>query len=301
MLTSPFDDRDGLIWLDGQLIDWRDAKVHVLTHGLHYGSSVFEGNRIYNGEIFKLDAHSERLVNSAVHIKLPLQYTAEQISAACVEATRANNLLDGYVRPIAWRGSESMGLSPKGKDVHFAVACWAWPAYFGDKGKTQGISLKTSLWRRPPPDCMPCQSKTAGVYTVGSLAKGIAEEAGYDDALMLDWRGQVCEASSCNLFMVKDGVIHTPTPDCFLNGITRQTTIALARKRGLTVEERVIMPADLLAADEVFMTGTAVEITPVGKIDETTFAVGPVTQNLMKDYDALVRGGNTAALAANAA
>ncbi len=285
----PYDDRDGVIWLDGQLVDWRAAKIHVLSHALHYASAVFEGERAYEGRIFKLRPHTERLFFSAGQLGFEIPYSRDQIDAACNAVIKANKIVDGYVRPIAWRGPEQMGVAAQQTKIHVAIAAWQWPRYFGDEARTKGIKLTISDWRRPAPDTAPVKAKAAGLYMICTLSKHKAEAKGYHDALMLDYRGQLAEATGANVFLAKDGALHTPTPDCFLDGITRRTVMDLARKRGVTVTERAIMPAELATADEVFLTGTAAEVTPVGEIDQHNYQVGPITRNLMADYDALVR------------
>lgn len=290
MSIIPFHDRDGVIWFDGKMVPWRDANVHVLTHGLHYGSCVFEGERVYNGSVFKLNEHSQRLIKSAELLGFQIPYTLEEINQATLDVVKATGLADAYVRPVAWRGSEMMGVSAQASKIHLAIAVWAWPSYFTPEARMAGITLKTSPWRRPAPDTAPTASKAAGLYMICTLSKHWAEQQGANDALMLDYRGQVAEATGANLFLVIDGVIHTPTPDCFLNGITRQTVMDLARKRGYQVVERAIFPEELKTAQEVFLTGTAAEVTPVGRIDDLTFTPGEVCRTLIADYDALVNG-----------
>ncbi len=288
MSFVPYDDRDGTIWFDGKLVPWREAKLHLLSHALHYASAVFEGERAYGGRVFKLTEHSERLVESARILDMTLPYTAAEIDAATEEVIKANRISDGYVRPIAWRGSEQMGVAAQETTIHVAIAAWEWGAYFGDEA-LRGIRLATAQYRRPAPDTAPVKSKAAGLYMICTLARHQVQAKGYTDALMLDWRGQVAEATGANIFMVFDGALHTPTPDCFLDGITRRTVIALARKRGIEVVERAIMPDELARADEVFLTGTAAEVTPVAEIDGNHFQVGPVTRRMIEDYAALVR------------
>lgn len=285
----PYDDRDGLIWLDGQLVDWRSAKIHVLSHALHYASAVFEGERAYEGRIFKLRPHTDRLFFSAEQLGFEIPYSRDEIDAACNAVIKANKILDGYVRPIAWRGPEQMGVAAQQTKIHVAVAAWQWPRYFGDEARTKGIKLTVSEWRRPAPDTAPVRAKAAGLYMICTLSKHKAEAKGYHDALMCDWRGQLAEATGANVFIAKNGALHTPTADCFLDGITRRTVMDLARKRGISVTERAIMPGELATADEVFLTGTAAEVTPVGEIDQYNYQVGPITRSLMADYDALVR------------
>ncbi len=299
MPSEGFHDRDGLIWYDGEMVDWRDANLHMLTHALHYASSVFEGERVYAGNIFKLREHTERLINSAHIMGFEIPYSAEEIDAACIQSCEANNIVDGYVRPIAWRGSEMMGVSAQEAKIHLAIAVWTWPSYFSPEARNRGISLKTSKWRRPPPESAPVHAKSAGLYMICTMSKHEAEAAGYDDALMLDWRGNVVEGTGANFFMITEGdIINTPPPDCFLNGITRQTVIELAKKRGYEVVERHIRPEELKDALEIFVTGTAAEVTPVGKIDELELTVGEVTKNLRADYEKLVGRSEDAVSAA---
>jgi len=285
-LSLPYDDRDGVIWFDGGLVPWRDAKLHVLSHGLHYASCVFEGIRIYDGRAFKLDDHSERLVASARALGFELPLSVEALSAAIRETMAVQKIENGYIRPVAWRGSEMMGVSAQNNTIHVAIAIWAWGTYFKDR--EQGIRMKLSPWRRPAPETAPVQSKAAGLYMICTLSKHLAEAEGYHDALMLDWRGQVAEATGANLFMVKDGAIHTPPPDCFLDGITRRTVMALARKAQIEVIERPIELDELWQADELFLTGTAAEVTPISEIEGHFFEVGSVTRGLMAEYDAQV-------------
>jgi branched-chain amino acid aminotransferase len=292
MAMLPFDDRDGFIWLNGELVPWREAKVHVLTHALHYGSSVFEGERVYNGRIFKRDAHHQRLHDSAEILGFTIPYSVAEINDAAARVLEANGIKDGYVRPIAWRGSEMMGVSAQHNRINVAVAAWEWPAYFTPEARLQGIRMAFADWRRPAPDTAPVKSKAAGLYMICTLSKHKAEAAGYNDALMLDYRGRIAEATGANIFLVQNGEIHTPDPDCFLDGITRQTVIELARERGYTVHQRAIMPEELERTDEVFITGTAVEVTPVREIGEYNFEVGPVTRDLLTAYDAMVQRGD---------
>jgi branched-chain amino acid aminotransferase len=289
MVSEGFHNRDGLIWYDGEMLDWRDANLHLLTHALHYASSVFEGERVYSGNIFKLREHSDRLINSANIMGFEIPYTADEIDAACIQACKKNNIIDGYVRPIAWRGSEMMGVSAQNTKIHLAIAVWEWPSYFSPEARKKGISLKTSKWRRPPPDTAPVHAKAAGLYMICTMSKHDAENCGYDDALMLDWRGNVVEGTGANFFMItQDNIINTPPPDCFLNGITRQTVIQLAKDRGYKIVERYIQPEELKSAKEIFVTGTAAEVTPVGKIDNLKYEVGEITKVLRGDYEKLV-------------
>jgi branched-chain amino acid aminotransferase len=271
------------------MLDWRDANLHLLTHALHYASSVFEGERVYSGNIFKLREHSDRLINSANIMGFEIPYTTDEIDAACIQACKKNNIIDGYVRPIAWRGSEMMGVSAQNTKIHLAIAVWEWPSYFSPEARKKGISLKTSKWRRPPPDTAPVHAKAAGLYMICTMSKHDAENSGYDDALMLDWRGNVVEGTGANFFMItQDNIINTPPPDCFLNGITRQTVIQLAKDRGYKIIERHIQPEELKNAKEIFVTGTAAEVTPVGKIDNLKYEVGEITKVLRGDYEKLV-------------
>ena len=285
-LLLPLDERDGVIWVNGRLTPWRDAKVHVLSHSLHYGNAVFEGARCYGGKVFKLREHSQRLLDSAKLVAMQIPYALEEIMAATDLVVKENNLDLGYVRPIAYRGAEAIGVSAKGTKVHLAVAAFEWPAYYGGPS----IALQTSRWKRPNPESAPTAAKCAGLYVICTMARDEAVAAGYDDAFMLDYRGQVSEATGANLFFVMpDGALHTPAADCFLNGITRLTVIDLARSQGLTVVERAIWPDEVRQAREVFVTGTAVEVTAVGKIDAQEYAVGPVTKSLQAAYAKLVR------------
>lgn len=289
MSILPFDDRDGVIWYDGALVPWREANLHVLTHGLHYASCVFEGERVYNGKVFKLTEHSERLAASARILGFELPYSVAEIDAATNETVKAMGFADAYVRPVAWRGSEMMGVSAQSSRIHVAIAVWQWPSYFSPEAKMAGIKLMWAPWRRPAPDTAPTASKAAGLYMICTLSKHEAERQGYQDALMLDYRGLLAEATGANLFLVMDGKIHTPKPDCFLDGITRRTVIDLAKKRGIEVIERHIQPEELANTQEVFLTGTAAEVTPVGQIGEYSFTPGRVCETLVKDYDAAVR------------
>jgi branched-chain amino acid aminotransferase len=299
MSLIPFDDRDGSIWFDGRLIDWRDAKLHVLSHGLHYASSVFEGERVYSGRIFKSREHTERLHNSARILGFDIPYSVDEIEAAKLELVKKMGIVDGYVRPIAWRGSNMMGVSAQQAGVHMAIAIWEWPSYFDAEAKKHGIKLAISKWRRPSPQSAPTNSKAAGLYMICTLSKHEAEAQGLHDALMLDYRGQVAEATGANIFFVMaDGKIHTPIPDCFLDGITRRTVIGLAKKRGYEIVERVIMPEEMANASECFLTGTAAEVTPVGLIGEYKFTPGVVCATLGDDYTALVNGKTESAVAA---
>ncbi|MHB1205916.1 MAG: branched-chain amino acid aminotransferase [Rhodospirillaceae bacterium] len=288
MSTAGFDDRDGYIWMNGSLIPWRSAKVHVLTHALHYASSVFEGERSYGGKVFRLEEHTERLIASAKMLDMKMPFTAEQINAATYEVLRANNITDGYIRPVAWRGSEQMGVTAQNAKIHVAITSWVWPSYFTLEARLKGIRLNMSEWQRPGPHMAPVKAKASGLYMICTLSKHTAERAGYDDALLLDWRGQIAEATGANIFFVVNGEIHTPTPDCFLDGITRRAVIELARKRGYKVIERAMFPQDMAKAQECFLTGTAAEVTPVSEIGEYKFTPGEVCRTLMADYDVMV-------------
>jgi branched-chain amino acid aminotransferase len=298
MSLIPFDDRDGFIWYDGALKPWREVKLHVLSHALHYASAVFEGERSYGGAIFKLREHSQRLLDSAKILGFEIPFGVEAIDAACYEVIKANGIVDGYVRPVAWRGSEMMGVSAQQSKIHLAIAAWQWPAYFSPEARMRGIRMMWAPWRRPAPDTAPTKSKAAGLYMICTLSKHAAENAGYADALMLDWRGQIAEATGANIFLVQDGKVHTPTPDCFLDGITRRSVVDLARKAGITVIERAIMPDELAHTQEVFITGTAAEVTPVAEIGPHRFQVGQITQRLVADFDRLVRAGAGSAASA---
>ncbi|MCQ8241333.1 branched-chain amino acid aminotransferase [Rhizosaccharibacter radicis] len=288
MALMPFDDRDGMIWWNGQLIPWREAKLHVLSHGLHYASAVFEGERAYGGHVFKLREHSERLIESGRILGFEIPYGAEEIDRACEEVLAANHMTEAYLRPLAWRGTEQLSVSAQQTRIHLMVACWAWPNLFG-ADRMKGVRLGMSSWKRPHPETSPTRSKAAGNYMIGTMSKHEAEAAGFNDALMLDWRGQVSEATGANIFFAIDGELHTPTPDCFLDGITRRTVIALAHKRQIKVVERAIFPEEMKRATEAFLTGTAAELTPVRQIGELHFTPGPITETLLNDYEALVR------------
>jgi branched-chain amino acid aminotransferase len=291
----PYHDRDGFIWLDGHMVAWREAKVHVLTHALHYASSVFEGERAYDGTIFKLAEHTERLIASASILDFDIPFTAAEIDQACRETVSANNLSDCYVRPIAWRGSEQMGVAAQQSKIHLAVAAWNWGSYFPIEQRLKGIRITHAQYRRPDPACAPAKAKAAGLYMICTIEKHRAERAGYSDALMLDYRGRVAECTGANVFLIKDGAIHTPDPDCFLDGITRRTVISLARGRGIQVIERAIMPEELGSFSECFITGTAAEVTPVSEIGAHHYKSAAITETLLNDYMALVRPSKRAA------
>ncbi|MBI3822562.1 MAG: branched-chain amino acid aminotransferase [Planctomycetes bacterium] len=290
MNQASLDDRDGVIWLDGKLVPWREAKLHVLTHSLHYGNAVFEGERVYGGHVFKINEHSTRLLRSAELLGYQLPFSAEELNRATREVVARNNVQTGYVRPIAWRGSEVIGVSARGTKPHVAVTAFPWPSYFSEEARKKGLRLKTAAWRRPGPQSAPAEAKAAGMYIICTMSRDQANAEGYDDALMLDWRGQVAEATGANFFMVSGGELHTPTPDCFLDGITRQTVLDLARKRDIRVVERAMFPEELGEASEMFLTGTAAEVTPIGELDGRKYTVGPVTQELMAAYSQLVSG-----------
>jgi branched-chain amino acid aminotransferase len=289
MALVPYDDRDGWIWWDGDFVPWRSAQLHVLSHGLHYASAVFEGERAYSGNIFKLRAHSERLVASAKILGFDLPWTVEQIDAACQETVVRNGLTDAYVRPIAWRGSEEMGVAAQNTKVHLAIATWEWGAYFGVEQRMTGVRLAMAPWKRPAPDTAPTTSKAAGLYMIGTMSKHAATDQGYDDALMLDFKGDVAEATGANIFFNMGGELHTPTPICFLDGITRRTVMGLARHHQIKVVERTIKESEIKDASEVFLAGTAAEVTPVREIAGTSFTPGDITKTLMTDYEKLVR------------
>ena len=290
MTIIPFDDRDGWIWMDGHFVPWRDAKVHVLTHGLHYGSCVFEGERLYNGKIFKLTEHTRRLFRSAEILEMEIPFTVEEIDAACIETVARMGFSDAYIRPVAWRGPEQMGVAAQATKTHVAIAAWEWPSYFDPETKRRGIRMMHAPYARPAPNSAPTEAKAAGLYMICTLSKHAAERAGYADALMLDYRGYVAEATGANIFFVKDGVIHTPLADCFLNGLTRQTVIDLARSRGFDVIERHIQPEEMTSFTECFITGSAAEVTPVAEIGDYRFTPGNISLSLMEDYSQLVRG-----------
>jgi len=300
MATMSYDELEGVIWYDGEMVPWADAKVHVLTHGLHYASCVFEGQRAYGGEIFKLEEHTARLHASAGVLDFEIPYSEAEINRACREVLSAQGLSDAYMRPVAWRGSEMMGVSAQHNTIHLAIAAWQWPSYFDPAERLKGIRLDIAEYRRPDPATAPCMAKAAGLYMICTLSKHRAERRGYADAFMLDWRGRVAECTGANVFFIQDGVIHTPTPDCFLDGITRRTVIALARRRGFEVVVRAIMPEELEGFSECFITGTAAEVTPVSEIGPYRFTVGDMTKMLMQDYMAEVQPKAEAKAAAGA-
>ncbi|MBM6592753.1 branched-chain amino acid aminotransferase [Microvirga pudoricolor] len=289
MSATPFDQRDGWIWYDGQIVPWKDAQLHVLSHGLHYGSSVFEGERAYGGEIFKSTEHSERLKKSAEILDFEIPYTVAEIDAAKRLVLEKNGMTDAYLRPVAWRGSEMMGVAAQDNKIHLAIAAWEWPSYFNPAEKMKGIRIDLADYRRPDPATAPSTAKAAGLYMICTISKHRAERKGFADALMLDWQGRVAECTGANVFFIRDGVVHTPIADAFLDGITRRTVIDLAKRRGFEVEERRIMPDELQSFNECFITGTAAEVTPVSEIGPYTFKPGNMTKVLMEDYAAEVQ------------
>ena len=295
--AAPFDRLEGVIWYDGKLVPWSDATLHVLSHGLHYASAVFEGERAYGGEIFKITEHSERLRYSAQMLDFEIPYSAAEIDAAKRLVLETNGQKDAYVRPIAWRGSEMMGVSAQNNTIHLAIASWEWPSYFDPAQRLKGIRLDLAEYRRPDPKTAPAGSKAAGLYMICTVSKHKAERKGYADALMLDWQGRVAECTGANIFFITDGKIHTPTPDCFLDGITRRTVIGLAKKRGIQVIERRIMPEEMSNFSECFITGSAAEVTAVAEIAQWKFTPGAITQQLMEDYTAEVQPKGKAAAA----
>ncbi len=289
MALIPYDDRDGWMWLDGEFTPWREAKVHVLTHGLHYASAVFEGERMYGGEIFKLAEHTERLFRSAEILDFEIPFTQDEINTASIETCARNGLSDCYIRPIAWRGSETIGVSAQDSKIHVAIAAWDWPSYFKPEEKARGIALTWARYKRPSPETAPTASKAAGLYMICTVSKHAAEREGFADAMMLDWRGYVAEATGANVFFIRDGVLHTPIPDCFLDGITRRSVIALAKDKGFEVVQRYITPEELSDFSECFIVGTAAEVTPVSRIADYTFTPGNISLALMDDFARMVR------------
>lgn len=288
-MSLTMDDRDGFIWLDGKLVPWRESRMHVLTHALHYGSAVFEGERIYDGRVFRLSAHSARLIRSANLLDYALPWSREEIDEATRAVVRANNLTAGYIRPIAWRGSEVLGVSAIGTTVHLAIAPWAQEGRLSVQARDAGINVTMAKYRRPSPETAPGHAKVAGLYVICGIEKDRALKAGFDDALMLDWQGRIAETTGANIFLVIDGRLVTPTPHNFLDGITRRAVMGMARARGWAVEERDVMPEELSKASEVFLCGSAAEIVPVGSIDQHHFQAGPVAKTLMADFQKLVR------------
>ncbi len=288
-MAGSYSDRDGHIWMDGKMVPWREANVHLLTHAMHYASSVFEGERAYNGKIFKSREHSERLKRSAQMIDFELPYTIDELEAAKAEVLAASGLQDAYVRAIAWRGAgEDMGVASARNPVRVAIAAWEWGAYYGE-AKMKGAKLDISKWKRPSPETIPSHAKAAGLYMICTMSKHAAEAKGCSDAMMFDYRGYVAEATGANIFFVKDGEVHTPDPDCFLNGITRQTVIGMLKEKGIKVHERHIMPEELEGFEQCWLTGTAAEVTPVGQIGDYTFEVGALTRDIAESYEKLVR------------
>ncbi|MEQ9692933.1 branched-chain amino acid aminotransferase [Shimia sp. SDUM112013] len=288
-MAGSYADRDGKIWMDGALVDWRDANVHILTHAMHYASSVFEGERAYNGKIFKSREHSERLLKSGKLIDMEIPWTVDQIEAAKEETLKANGLTDAYVRAVAWRGAgEDMGVASAKNPVRLAIAVWEWGAYYGD-AKMKGAKLDIAQWKRPSPETIPTAAKAAGLYMICTISKHAAEAKGCSDALFMDYRGYVAEATGANVFFVKDGEVHTPIPDAILNGITRQTIIAMLEEKGVKVHERRILPEEMAGFEQCFLTGTAAEVTPVGQIGDYTFEVGDLTRDVAESYERLVR------------
>ena len=283
-MMIPYDKRDGKIWYNSELVNWSDVKLHVLSHGLHYASCVFEGERVYDGEIFKLEEHTSRFFHSAKRMGFEIPYSEDQINKASKNIISVQKVENGYVRPIAWRGSEMMAISAQQTKIHVAIATWEWGSYFDPKLKIEGIKLNISSWRRPAPNTIPWDTKASGLYMICTLSKHEAEKNGFTDALMLDYKGRVSESTGSNIFLVINGEIHTPVPDCFLNGITRQAVIEIAKNEGINVIERDIYPDEIKNAEEIFLTGSAVEVTPVGKIDNQTFKVGDITAKISSLY-----------------
>jgi len=289
MAAQSYDRLEGVIWYDGKLVPWQDANLHVLSHGLHYASCVFEGERAYGGQIFKCTEHSERLKRSANVLDFEIPYSVAEIDAAKKLVLERNGKKEAYVRPVAWRGSEMMGVSAQSNTIHLAIATWEWPSYFDPEQRLKGIRLDLADYRRPDPRTAPCLAKAAGLYMICTISKHAAERKGYADAMMLDWQGRVAECTGANIFFVKDGKIHTPIADCFLDGLTRQTAVALAKKRGIEVIERRIMPEELDRFSECFITGSAAEVTAVSEIAQWNFTPGNITKQLMEDYTAAVQ------------
>ncbi len=289
MSILPFDRREGMIWMDGAMVPWGDAKLHLLSHGLHYGSAVFEGERAYDGKIFKSAEHSQRFRTSAELLDFDIPYSVEDLVAAKDAVVEANGIGDVYVRPIAWRGSEMMAVAAQNATVHVAIATWEWPSMFDVEQKMKGIRLDIAEYRRPDPATAPCRSKAAGLYMICTISKHRAERKGYADALMLDWQGRVAECTGANIFFTRDGALHTPIADCFLDGITRRTVIDLARRRGIEVNERRIMPDELPGFNECFICGTGAEVTPVSEIGPHRYQPGNISRTLLEDYAEAVR------------
>jgi len=289
MSVIPFDRREGSIWFNGQLVPWADARVHVLTHGLHYASCVFEGERAYGGRIFKSTEHSERFLRSAELLDFTIPYSVAALDAAKAEVVAANGFQNCYVRPVAFRGSEMMAVAAQHATIHVAIAVWDWPSMFDVDQKMKGIRLDIADYRRPDPQTAPCHSKAAGLYMICTISKHRAEKKGYADALMLDWQGRVAECTGANVFFGKDGALHTPIADCFLDGITRRTVIDLAKRRGIEVIERRIMPEELAGFEECFICGTGAEVTPVSEAGPYRFVPAALSRTLMEDYSAEVQ------------
>ena len=291
----PYDKREGKIWYNNQLIDWQDARCHIISHGLHYASLVFEGERVYDGDIFKLQEHTERLFYSARKLDMKIPFTIEEINNASKKIVSVQKIINGYVRPFAWRGSEMMGVSAQNTSINVAIATWEWPTYFDPELKAKGIKLNISKWRRPAPNTIPWDSKAAGLYMICTLSKHEAEKQGYTDSLMLDHEGNVAEATGANIFFKdKDGILHTPIPDSFLDGITRRTVIEIANSQSIEVKERKIKPEELKNFTGCFLTGTAAEITPISQIDKFSFTVCEVIKNLSESYQQKVRNKKAA-------
>lgn len=290
-MIQDYGDLEGSIWFDGDLVPWTEARLHVLSHGLHYASAVFEGERAYGGRIFEEGQHTDRLFHSARTLGMEIPCSPDDIREARRRVLEVNGLEDAYVRPVVWRGSEMMGISAQKNTIHVAIAAWQWPSYFSPEARLKGIRLAHAKWRRPSPETAPVNTKAAGLYMTCTLSKHAAEAEGFDDALMLDHRGRVAETTGANVFFVREGVIHTPVPDCFLDGITRRTAIAIAREQGIEVVEEVVMPEDLARAEEVFVTGTAAEITPVGQIGDVHYQPGPVCRMMIEEYGKRTGGG----------
>ncbi len=284
-IMTPFDDRNGFIWFNGKIVPWREAKVHVLNHGLHYASCVFEGIRIYNKKSFKLSEHNERLHKSAELLNFKIPYNVQELNKICADIIELQKIENGYIRPFAWRGSEQMAILTNRSSIHVAVAAWSWPSYYGNEAKEKGLRLTFAKWRRPSPETAPVASKAAGLYMICTLSKNAADADGFDDALMLDYRGYIAECTGANFFLVINNELHTPKPDCFLDGITRRTVIGLAKNLGINIIERHIKPEELATGQEAFLTGTAAEVTPIASIDNYKFNVGQVTRKLIQAYE----------------
>lgn len=288
-MTESYDNRDGYIWLDGNMVPWRDANIHILTHALHYASSVFEGERAYNGKIFKSEEHSKRLISSGKMLDMPIPYSVKEIEDAKYKALKTSGLSDAYVRVICWRGSgKDMGVASAENPVRMAIAVWEWGAYYGD-AKMKGAKLDISKWKRPSPETIPCHAKASGLYMICTMSKHDAEAKGCSDSMMYDHRGYVAEATGANIFFVKNDEVHTPLADTFLNGITRQTVIDLLKARNIVVHERHILPDELVKFEQCWLTGTAAEVTPVGQIGSHKYTVGSVVKEIVEEYEALVR------------